>query len=160
MKGVLENGDLMLSGPKGPLLAWFCARTGQPMEDGGWDRSSVVARVSGLLPTAVLVYNHYHKPDIWMHIAAEPGRLWCTPDFLHHIFEYPFVQLDCGRVTALVARPNTRLRKLLLHTGFTEEGTLRESLPTGDDLIAYGMLRRECRWIGESNVEARRAIAA
>ena len=159
MNGLLRNGDIMLSGPKPPLIAWFCARTGRrPDED--WSRSSVVARVSGLLPVAVLVYNHFHKPDIWMHVAAEPGRIWCTPDFLHHIFEYPFVQLDCGRVTALVARPNVRLRKLLLHLGFVEEGTLRESLPTGDDLIAYGMLRRECRWIGESHEQARRARAA
>jgi len=159
MNGILRNGDIMLSSPKGPLLTWFCARTGRRVDE-DWERSSVIARVSGLLPTAVLVYNHYLKPDIWMHIAAEPGRLWCTPDFLCHLFYYPFVQLDCGRVTGLVARPNTRLRKLLLHIGFSEEGTLRESLPTGDDLIAYGMLRRECRWIGESNVEARRTCAA
>jgi len=159
MNGVLKNGDIMLTDPRGPLLAWFCARTGRrPDED--WSRSSVIVRVSGLLPTAVLVYNHYDKPDIWMHIAAEPGRMWCTPDFLQHIFEYPFVQLDCGRVTALVARPNVKLRKLLLHVGFKEEGVMRESLPTGDDLIAYGMLRRECRWIGASNVETRYAAAA
>jgi hypothetical protein len=157
--GVLANGDFMLAEPKAPLLAWFCARTGRrPEED--WSSTSVVARVSGAGPSAVLLYNHYDKPDIWMHIAAEPGRLWCTPEFLHHIFWYPFVQLDCGRVTALVARPNTRLRKLLLHVGFTEEGTLRESLPTGDDLIAYGMLRRECRWIGESHEQAKYARAA
>jgi RimJ/RimL family protein N-acetyltransferase len=149
----------MLTEPRAALLAWFCARTGRRVSE-DWSRSSVVARVSGLLPTAVLVYNHYDKPDIWMHVAAEPGRMWCTPDFLRHIFEYPFAQLDCGRVTALVARSNTRLRKLLLHTGFTEEGVLREALPTGDALIAYGMLRRECRWIGESNVEARHTQAA
>jgi RimJ/RimL family protein N-acetyltransferase len=158
MKGILKNGDILLVAPKGPLLAWFCARTGQLME--GWENASIIARVSGLLPVAVIIYNHYHKPDIWMHVAAEPGRIWCTPDFLKSIFEYPFGQLACGRVTGLVARSNTRLRKLLLHVGFTEEGTLRESLPTGDDLIAYGMLRRECRWIGESHEQAERALAA
>ena len=158
MKGVLQNGDIMISSPKALLIAWFCARTGQPNE--GWENASVVARVAGLLPTVVIVYNHYHKPDIWMHVAAEPGRLWCTTDFLNSIFEYPFGQLGCGRVTALVARSHTRLRKLVTHLGFIEEGTLRESLPTGDDLIAYGMLRRECRWIGESNVEALSAHAA
>lgn len=159
MNGVLHNGDVMLTEPRAALLAWFCARTGRRVTE-DWSRSSVVARVSGLLPVAVLVYNHYDKPDIWMHVAAEPGRIWCTPDFLAHIFGYPFIQLDCGRVTALVARPDTRLRKLVLHLGFVEEGVLREALPTGDALIAYGMLRRECRWIGESNVEARHARAA
>lgn len=158
MNGILANGDVMIVEPKGPLIQWFCARTGQGLA--GWENCSLIARVSGLLPVAVLVYNHYHKPDIWMHVAAEPRRIWCTPDFLGHIFAYPFFELGCGRVTALVARSHTRLQKLLLHLGFTEEGRLRESLPTGDDLIAYGMLRRECRWIGESNVEARRTRAA
>jgi RimJ/RimL family protein N-acetyltransferase len=159
MKGILKNGDIMLTEPRPALLAWFCARTGRRVNE-DWSRSSVIARVSGLLPVAVLVYNHYDKPDIWVHVAAESGRVWCTPDFLRHIFEYPFVQLDCGRVTALVARSSIRLRKLVLHLGFVEEGILREALPTGDALIAYGMLRRECRWIGESNVEARHAQAA
>lgn len=158
MNGVLRNGDVMLTEPRGPLLAWFCARTGQPLS--GWDNASIIARVSGLLPVVVILYNQFHRPDIWMHVAAEPGRIWCTPDFLGHIFGYPFEQLDCGRVTALVARSNIRLRKLVLHLGFVEEGILREALPTGDALIAYGMLRRECRWIGESNVEARRTRAA
>jgi len=145
-QGVLRNGDIMLTAPKGPLLAWFCARIQQPLD--GWESASLIARVRGLLPVVVIVYDHFHQPDIWMHIGAEPGRIWCTPDFLHHIFNYPFGQLNCGRVTAFIARSNTRLRKLVLHLGFTEEGQLRESLPTGDDLIAYGMLRRECRWIG------------
>ena len=158
MNGVLRNGDIMLTEPRAPLLAWFCARTGQPTT--GWENAAIIARVSGLLPVVVILYNQFHRPDIWMHVAAEPGRIWCTPDFLSHIFAYPFVQLDCGRVTALVARSHVRLRKLVTHLGFVEEGILREALPTGDALIAYGMLRRECRWIGESNVEARHAAAA
>jgi len=159
VNGVLKNGDIMLSGPRAPLLAWFCARAGRRVDE-DWSRSSVIARVSGLLPTAVLVYNHFDKPDIWMHVAAEPDRFWCTPDFLHHIFAYPFVQLDCGRVTGLVARRKSKLGKLLLDLGFREEGIIRESLPTGDDLIAYGMLRRECVWIGESHGQAVYAAAA
>lgn len=158
-QGILRNGDLLLTEPRRPLLAWFCTQTGQSL-NADWERASLIARVGGLLPVAVVVYNHFHSPDIWMHVAAEPARIWCTPDFLENIFAYPFQQLGCGRVTGLVAHSHTRLRKLLLHVGFTEEGRMRESLPTGDDLIAYGMLRRECRWIGESNVETRRPAAA
>src|SRR6267154_4687785 len=68
VNGVLRNGDIMLTEPRGPLLAWFCARTGQPLQ--GWENASIIARVSGLLPVVVILYNQFHRPDIWMHVAA------------------------------------------------------------------------------------------
>src|SRR5258708_14315088 len=53
-------------------------RSGQPLT--GWENAGIVARVSGLLPVVVILYNQFHRPDIWMHVAAEPGRIWCTPE--------------------------------------------------------------------------------
>jgi hypothetical protein len=153
----LENGDLLTSGPKELFIPWFCQRTKQSTV--GWEKSSMLARVRDLRPLVVVIYNHFHHPDIWMHIAAEPHTLWCTPDFVYHCFYYPFVELGCGRVTAL-APSRARHRKWLRKLGFIEEGCIRESLPTGDDQIVYGMLRRECRWLGETHEQARRTLAA
>lgn len=155
----LSNGDLLVSGMKLPYLAWFCTKTGQTME--GWDNASMIARVRGLLPVAIVLYNHYSKPDIWMHIAGEQGTQWCSPEFVRHAFWYPFIELGCGRVTGMLGARTHYHHRLMRHLGFTPEGRIREALPTGDDFIVYGMLRRECRWIEESyNGKAKRAHTA
>lgn len=156
---LLENGDLLVAGMKRPYLAWFCAKTVQPLD--GWDNASMIVRLRGLLPVAAIVYNHFWRPDIWMHVAAEKGSGWCTHDFIRHAFWYPFVELECGRVTGLLGARTHTHHKLMLHLGFTVEGRIREALPTGDDFIVYGMLRRECRWIKESyNEQTKRTHAA
>lgn len=94
---------------------------------------------------AVVVYNLYSQCDIAMHVAAEPGRRWMTRAFLRTVFRYPFVQLECRRVTGFVPAKNFDAQRFDEHIGFTREGLMREALPD-DDVIVYGMLERECRW--------------
>ena len=94
---------------------------------------------------AAVIYTDYSRFNICMHVAAE-GRQWMTKAYLLAVFEYPFIQLQCDRVTAFVASKNARSRHFCERIGFKEEGRLREA-HAGDDLIAYGMLKRECRWI-------------
>ena len=94
---------------------------------------------------AAVIYTDYSRYNICMHVAAE-GKQWMTKAFLLAVFHYPFVQLNCDRVTAFVASKNVRSRHFCERIGFTQEGRLREA-HAGDDLIAYGMLKRECRWI-------------
>lgn len=155
----LRNGDQLISGMRQPYLEWFCSRTGEGM--GGWENASMIARVRGFRPIAVILYNHFWKPDIWMHVAGEPGTKWCSPEFIHHAFYYPFIELGCGRVTGMLGARKHTHHNLMRHLGFTPEGRIREALPTGDDFIVYGMLRRECRWIEEShNGKAKRAHTA
>ena len=94
------------------------------------------------------VYNMYSGPSICMHVAAEPGKLWLTRDFLFRSFAYPFLQLKCHRVTGLVRVDNLAAQKLDEHLGFVKEGVLRRGAADGTDMIIYGMLREECRWLG------------
>lgn len=94
---------------------------------------------------AAVIYTDYSRYNICMHVAAE-GRQWMTKAFLFAVFDYPFIQLQCDRVTAFVASKNARSRHFCERIGFKEEGRLREA-HAGDDLIAFGMLKRECRWI-------------
>jgi RimJ/RimL family protein N-acetyltransferase len=93
---------------------------------------------------AVVVYNLYSGADIAMHIAAVPGRLWMTREFLRVAFRYPFVQLGCRRVSGFVPASNADAQRFDEHLGFRREGLMRHALPD-DDIIVYGMLREEAR---------------
>jgi len=98
-----------------------------------------------------VVYNNYVGHDMHMHIAARPGSLWCHPEVLKHMFTFPFIQLGCKRVTAPIAVQNRRCRDTVESAGFVLEGTCRQLGPHGEDVCIYGMLKTECRWIGEQN---------
>lgn len=96
---------------------------------------------------AVVIYDRFSGNDICMHVAAEPGARWATKDAMYRFFAYPFIQLGCTRVTGLVGANNAKARRFDEHIGFVYEGTMRRGMADGSDLIVYGMLRDECRWI-------------
>ena len=96
---------------------------------------------------AGVVYNLYNGPSICMHVASEPGSRWLTRDFLFRVFAYPFIQLGCNRVTGLVRVDNIEARRFDEHLGFKQEGVIRRGASDGTDMILYGMLREECRWL-------------
>jgi RimJ/RimL family protein N-acetyltransferase len=96
---------------------------------------------------AGVVYQNFTKTDIHMHVAALPGKHWLSRGFIGEGFRYPFDQLGCVRVTGLVPARNQTAAAFDEHLGFTLEGRVRKILPDGDDLLIYGMLREECRWL-------------
>ncbi len=83
--------------------------------------------------------------DMMMSCAGEPG--WLTKLSLRVFFSYPFIQLNCSRVTTIAAKSNRKARDLNERLGFTHEGTVRGGFGHGRDGILYGMLREECRFI-------------
>ena len=95
---------------------------------------------------AGVVYTMYTGNGICMHVAAD-GKGWMTKNYLYTCFAYPFIQLACTRVTGLVRADNLKAQKFDEHLGFVREGVIREGDDDGCDLILYGMLRRECRWL-------------
>lgn len=95
---------------------------------------------------AAIVYTDYTGYSMQLSIAAESPR-WCSRTALKAIFHYPFNDCNCVRVTACVAKKNTRSRRLVQGLGFKQEGVVRRGFAV-DDLIVYGMLKDECRWIG------------
>lgn len=99
-----------------------------------------------------VVYTEYREVsvgehDIRMHCAGMPG--WLTKATLRAFFSYPFTQLKCVRVTGTVAKANKAARSLNERLGFRNEGCVRNGFGRGRDMIMYGMLRQECRWIEE-----------
>jgi RimJ/RimL family protein N-acetyltransferase len=105
---------------------------------------------------AAIVYTDYSRYNICMHIASE-GKNWMTRAFLKAAFEYPFDQIKVDRVTAFVAKSNAASRRFVEHIGFIHEGVMRKAHHK-DDLIVYGMLRDECRWVNHG--QAIRALCA
>lgn len=102
---------------------------------------------------AGVVFDNYTKAGINMHVAAVPGKRWMTREFLFRCFAYPFIQLNCRRITGLVREDNLAAQKFDEHLGFRREGLLREGYLDGTNVIVYGMLKNECRWIKVKNHE-------
>jgi len=100
-------------------------------------------------PLGAVVYHEYRDHDIQMSCAADSSR-WLTRNILATIFEYPFSQLQCNRVTALTPLRNKHTRQFLEKTGFKQEGIMRRGF-NDDDCVIYGMLREECKWIEREN---------
>jgi L-amino acid N-acyltransferase YncA len=105
----------------------------------------VLAAVSqqGQLLGAVL-YINYRAGSIEMTQAGVPG--WLSRAHLRDLFDYPFNQLGCRRVTGIVHRKNKHARDINERLGFKLEGVVRHGFNNGDAMI-YGLLRNECRWI-------------
>lgn len=93
------------------------------------------------------VFNNYRWPNIEVTMASVSKR-WCTRAVLWKLFHYPFVQLNCRRLTATTEATNQPVRAFLCHLGFHQEGYHPDALPTGD-AVSFGMLRRDCRWLEE-----------
>lgn len=105
-------------------------------------------------PKVVLLYNNFLWPNIHIHVAAREGALWCYPELLFHVFAYPFNQLNCSRVTAPIRATNKASIQCVKALGFQHEGTLRKAGRGGEDILVYGMLREECRWIPQLKEKA------
>lgn len=92
---------------------------------------------------AACVLNQPSRVDIQMHIAAE-GNFWLTPEFAKACFETVFVKFGVLRATTLASSTNAKALRLAPRLGFTQEGVKR--YPAWD-MIMFGMLKEECRWI-------------
>ncbi len=106
-----------------------------------------------------VVYNNYVGHDCQVNIAIERATFmpWRA------LFEYPFEQLNCARLTAVVGRKNKKSRDLVKALGFKLEGVHEKGLDGIEDAISYGMTRERCRWIKEKphgQAKSRSAAAA
>lgn len=137
MKSVIYGQDEQVA-------AWVAERVGT--DEFGPGTVALGLEEDGKLIAGV-VFNMYTKASICMHVAAEPGKRWMTKDFLWRSFAYPFIQLNCNRITGLVRVDNFDARRFDEHLGFKREGLVRRGCVDGTDMILYGMLREECRFL-------------
>jgi RimJ/RimL family protein N-acetyltransferase len=127
----------------------ICEWVGPQIDIQQFDADAVAIGVEedGVL-IAGTVFNNYTGASIDMHVAAISGKRWATPTVLCCAFAYPFAQLKCNRVTGPVREDNLVSRRFVEHLGFKQEGLMRRGCEDGTNLILYGMLREECRWLG------------
>lgn len=100
-----------------------------------------------------VVYNLPSPTNICMHVASTEAA-WMTKQFLFFAFAYPFLQLNKRRVTGLVPAKNLNAQRFDEKLGFKFEGIMRHG-DIDDDLIIYGMLKEECRFIGADYAKLR-----
>ena len=117
------------------------------IDDFGPSRAIGVMRADVLVAGAV--YHNYHPRHRCAEISfASVTAKWATRDTIRALLRYPFVQLNCERLTAVSRADNEDARDFLKRLGFQQEGYHRKGW--GDeDAVSYGMLRGECRWIGD-----------
>lgn len=96
---------------------------------------------------AGVIYEGINRNNLWMHVAAEPGRRWMTLDYLRAVFAYPFKVCGVRRVSGYVDESNADARRFDERLGFREEARLRGAANDGGDVIVYAMWREECRYV-------------
>lgn len=95
---------------------------------------------------AAAVFTNWSPPSITGHIASDGSKKWLTKGFLRAMFDYPFNQLKCKRITAPIAEQNIDAQRFVEKLGFRLEGRLRKAMLDGTDRLIYGMLREECKY--------------
>lgn len=128
--------------------------------DGVWPVTAFgVVRRGNLIGGAIY---HQYRPqdgDIMVSVAFDSPS-WCLPGTIRALFDYPFNQLRCERMTAVVGRKNKRSRRVVEGLGFKLEGVCRKALGRKEDLMVYGILKHECRFLDAKEKHASTAAAA
>lgn len=81
-------------------------------------------------------------------VASDGTKNWVSRSLLRAAFAYFFDQLGLPRVEARVHSQNEKALRLNEGLGFKREGVRRLSFGDADGIL-LGMLREECRWIGD-----------
>ena len=114
---------------------------------GGYTALGVVRRDTFI---GGVVYHNYirmpHGNAVEVSFAFDDPS-WALPQTMRTICSYPFIQLDCCRVTAIVAKGNKRSRQMVEWIGFKREGVHPKGIDGRQTAISYGLLREDCRWI-------------
>jgi RimJ/RimL family protein N-acetyltransferase len=93
-----------------------------------------------------VVYTAFTGASMGIHVAGfRPD--WINRDMLWVTFNYPFVQLKCGKLIGQVPEANRKALEFDLKLGFIEEARIKDVFPDGD-LIVVGMKKEDCRWLG------------
>jgi RimJ/RimL family protein N-acetyltransferase len=97
-----------------------------------------------------VVFNNFRKlsRDIHLTVAGTESG-WLRRGLIREIANYVFMQLGCIRLTVTMSKKNKRARKLAEGVGFVYEGKIRRGFDGINDAVIYGMLFKECRWLGD-----------
>jgi RimJ/RimL family protein N-acetyltransferase len=139
---------MIISQPKEMIGAFVNVRQNFPPET-SWGTYNALGLVSNGTLVAGVIYNCFEGANVNMHIGAVEGSKWMTQDFLHAAFDYPFNQLNRRRVSACINSHRKKAISFVENLGFEYEGLSKNFYENGD-LLRYGMLRENCRFIKDT----------
>lgn len=134
-------------GEREAMIAWAQAR----LEDQRFrdDAQAIgLARDGELI--GVTVFDTFSTTGCFVSIATDRSPHWMTRSYIREVFAYPFIQCGFARISCVISEHNAESLRFTRHFGWTQEGTVRRAGPKGEDLILFGMLRDECRWLPKS----------
>lgn len=129
------------------VVEWVAERTN---EFGNFGCATGIGWMSRGTLVAGVAYAEWNGPNVVCHIASDGSKRWLTREYLWTIFDYPFNQLNCKRITVCVGQGNSNSRRFVEHLGFVQEASLSGAHPTGD-LLIYRMFREGCKWISHDS---------
>jgi hypothetical protein len=91
---------------------------------------------------------HIGESDIYCTVATADGNmtsLAAHPTVIKRILEWPFQIRNLRRISAEIAASNTRAINGFMKLGAKEDGRKREAGKNGEDVIIFGLLRKDCR---------------
>ena len=94
------------------------------------------------------LYTDYHPCEdggniqIW---TAGEGN-WLSRRVIRVMFAYPFEDLGCHKINAIIAKPNKKSRRLCEGLGFKLEGVSRKGINAKTDACIYGLLKTEFKY--------------
>lgn len=133
---------------------WVCDRTGGLWYEGA---GTAIGLTFDERLVAGCTYENFNGASVYMRFAVADPRC-INRASIWAVFSYPFLQLGCKRVTAVVDSDNVRSLALVEHLGFAYEATLQDAAPNGDQIL-FRMLKSECRWLRNNRFQLRRAAA-
>jgi RimJ/RimL family protein N-acetyltransferase len=134
------------------LARWAGAKLGMHLAE---PNTSIGVAHKGKI-VAAAVFNNFRPPNIEVTFVTTSPR-WASPGAVRAILRYPFLQLNCKRVTAVIEATNQPARAFLCRLGFKLEGTHPDVFPSGA-AETYGLLLKDAaRWVAEEHTIEQRA---
>lgn len=136
---------MLLYGHDRELSLWVGERLGINRPIKSVDPTAIGVVRSGRIVAAAL-FTNYQPPTIEITFVTTTPR-WASREMIRGILAYPFVQLECKRITAVTEACNIPARSFLERLGFRQEGIHPDAFPSGEG-ISYGLLRADAaRWL-------------
>jgi hypothetical protein len=70
-----------------------------------------------------------------------------TKSIIKALFHTAFIKIGVDRITCMIEHDNYKSNSLTRRLGFIQEGVMRKASFNKKDLVVYGMLKGECKWI-------------
>jgi hypothetical protein len=95
-----------------------------------------------------LAWCEYKKDlgSISMCLAIDTQRV-ITKGIMKQVFSYAFDYLGVRRITNTCSINNAKAQMINLRAGFKKEGLMRQAYHDGSDMLVFGMLREDCRYL-------------